>query len=120
MRSTSIIIILLLFISCGKETAKQKVIPQETNSVPPYDTIAIDSFSQGATSVDIARKIKISSLKYQDSLKQIKMKNEEEQLLKTAKEEKLNAEKKVAEAIKKTDLGKSKEKPQVTQETINP
>ncbi|QOW11151.1 hypothetical protein Q73A0000_12685 [Kaistella flava (ex Peng et al. 2021)] len=103
MKSTSVILILLFLISCGKNADKQAFTAEENNSVAPYDTIAIDSFSQGAISVDIARKIKMSSLKYQDSLKQVKLKNEEEQLLKKAKEEKLAAENKV-----KTDLDKAK------------
>lgn len=94
MKSTSIILILLFLVSCGKNADKQAFTAEENNSVAPYDTIAIDSFSQGAISVDIARKIKMSSLKYQDSLKQVKLKNEEEQLLKKAKEEKSAAENK--------------------------
>lgn len=105
MRSTIILLILLFLFSCGKKAAKQGFVVEENSSVLPYDTIAIDSFSQGAISVDIARKIKMSSLKFQDSLKQVKLKNEEEQLLKKAKDEKLAAEKKV-----KAELDKAKEK----------
>lgn len=102
MRSTSILLILLFLFSCGKKAAKQGFVVEENSSVLPYDTIAIDSFSQGAISVDIARKIKMSSLKFQDSLKQVKLKNEEEQLLKKAKDEKLAAEKKVKESKEKS------------------
>ena len=111
MRNLSIILILIVFISCGKKTAKQGFAVEENSLTPPYDTIAIDSFSQGATSVDIARKIKMSSIKYQDSLRLIKLKNEEEQLLKKAKEEKLSAEKKAEEIQKKAkaELDKVKE-----------
>lgn len=102
MRSTIILLILLILFSCGKKAAKQGFVEEENSSVLPYDTIAIDSFSQGAISVDIARKIKMSSLKFQDSLKQVKLKNEEEQLLKKAKDEKLAAEKKVKESKEKS------------------
>jgi hypothetical protein len=37
-----------------------------------YDTTAVDSFSNGAVSVDIARKIRMSSPQYLDSVKQAK------------------------------------------------
>jgi hypothetical protein len=37
-----------------------------------YDTAAVDSFSTGAVSVDIARKIRMSSPQYLDSVKQAK------------------------------------------------
>ena len=118
MRNIYFILILGFLFSCGKERAKQIVVIQENTSIPPYDTIAIDSFSQGATSVDIARKIKMSSLKFQDSLKQIKLKTQEEQLLKKAKDEKLELEKKAAEAQKKIDAEKLKTKEKAT--TIQP
>ena len=118
MRNIYFILILGFLFSCGKERAKQIVVIQENTSIPPYDTIAIDSFSQGATSVDIARKIKMSSLKFQDSLKQIKLKSQEEQLLKKAKDEKLELEKKAAEAQKKIDAEKLKTKEKAT--TIQP
>lgn len=110
MRNKYFILILYFLFSCGKESAKEILVVQENTSIAPYDTIAIDSFSQGATSVDIARKIKMSSLKFQDSLKQIKLKTQEEQLLKKAKDEKLELEKKVAEVQKKSDAEKLKAK----------
>ena len=75
MKNIITISILFFLISCGKESAKKRITVEEKPSVPPYDTIAIDSFSQGATSVDIAAKIKMSSRKFQDSLRQIKLKN---------------------------------------------
>ncbi|MGO4708082.1 hypothetical protein AB4Y90_02975 [Chryseobacterium sp. 2TAF14] len=63
-----------------------------------YDTTAIDSFSPGATSVDIARQIRMSSQKYQDSLKEaLKLQQEEKRI--TEELEKEN--KKKAEAEKK-------------------
>lgn len=46
-----------------------------------YDTTAIDSFSAGAISVDVARQIRMSSQKYQDSLKEaIKLQEEEKRI----------------------------------------
>ncbi|MGA9212098.1 hypothetical protein [Kaistella sp.] len=112
MKNSSIIIILFFLISCGKETATQAIVVQENTAIAPYDTIAIDSFSQGATSVDVARKIRMSSQKVQDSLKQIKLKNEEELVLKKAKDEQLKAEKKAEEIKNKAaeELHKAKEK----------
>ena len=124
MKNIITISILFFLISCGKESAKKRIIVEEKPSVPPYDTIAIDSFSQGATSVDIADKIKMYSRKFQDSLRQIKLKNEEERLLKKATDEKLELEKKTAESQKKkeAEINKAKEKSQATipESTVTP
>lgn len=126
MRNLSTIIFLLFLISCGKESAKQRLVVEENTSIPPYDTIAIDSFSNGATTVDIAARIKISSRRYQDSLRQIKLKNDEERLLKKATDEKLGLEKKLADDQKKkeAEMNTAKEKLQTTvpkpDATINP
>lgn len=111
MRNTSIILVFLCLISCGKEAAEQSVAVEDNTAVAPYDTVAIDSFSQGAISVDIAQKIKVSSLKYQDSLKMVKLKNEEEQLIKKDKEEKLTAENKAKEALDKVKTSTMTELP---------
>ena len=105
MKNTSVIFILIFLLSCGKKTASQGFAEVEESAAAPYDTVAIDSFSQGATSVDIAAKIKMSSLKYQDSLSKVNLKNEEDRLLKKAQDEKLAAEKKA-----KAELDKAKEK----------
>lgn len=117
MSKSYLIVILFFLISCGEKTSKKDFVEEENSKIAPYDTVAIDSFSQGATSVDIAMKIKMSSLKYQDSLKRVKLKNEEEQLAKKAKEDQLTAEKKAKE-----DLEKAKEKSESskTETTINP
>ena len=117
MRTSYLIFIFLFLTSCGKKVPKQSFSVEEISTNTPYDTAAIDSFSQGATSVDIARKIKMSSLKYQDSLKLIKLKVQEEQLLNKAKEDQLAAEKKA-----KLELDKAKEKAvnSKTESTVNP
>lgn len=124
MKNIITISILLFLISCGKESAKKRIIVEEKSSVPPYDTIAIDSFSEGATSVDIAAKIRMSSRKFQDSLRQIKLKNEEERLLKKATDEKLELVKKTAESEKKkeAEINKAKEKSQAIspESTVTP
>lgn len=96
----------LMMISCGKKEDGKEVQIVENVAVPPYDTVAVDSFSNGAISVDIARKIRMSSVQYQDSLKEAVKKLEAEKLLQKEAEEKdkaakiLDAEKKKAEATK--------------------
>lgn len=98
----------ILMISCGKENQKNQHSDPVVSAIPPYDTVAIDSFSAGATSVDVARQIRISSLQYQDSLKQIQQKLEEEKLLNKVNEEKEKADKKAEEEKKKQEEPKKK------------
>ncbi|UFK96655.1 hypothetical protein [Kaistella faecalis] len=105
---------LVLMISCGKEPGKAAATVQE-NPVAPYDTAAVDSFSVGATSIDVARRIRISSLKYQDSIKKISAQIEEEKILKKAKEEKEKADKKSAEEMKKRESEKAKKEKSASQ-----
>ena len=95
-------------ISCGKENQKNQHSDPVVSAIPPYDTVAIDSFSAGATSVDVARQIRISSLQYQDSLKQIQQKLEEEKLLNKVNEEKDKADKKSEDEQKKQEEPKKK------------
>lgn len=72
----------------------------EETSVPPYDTIAKDSFSAGAVSVDIARRIRMSSQVYQDSMREVRKKMEEEKLANQLKQEKELADKKAEDEAK--------------------
>lgn len=82
----------LMLIYCSKKD------PQIDNTAqtiaPKYDTTAIDSFSAGATSIDVVQKIKMSSIKYQDSLKQVLEQEKEEAKIKVEldKENKKKAE----------------------------
>ena len=103
--------IFLSLFSCGKEAVQTEKVEKEIVTVP-YDTTAVDSFFFFFTSVDVARRIKISSLKYQDSLKKTALKLEEEKLLNKAKEEKEKAENKLAEEKKKLDAEKAKREKQ--------
>ena len=64
-----------------------------------YDTTAIDSFSNGATSIDVVRQIRISSKKYQDSVKEALKLQEKEELEKENKN-KAQEEKKAEEKNK--------------------
>ena len=111
MKNYIFFVLFIILFSCGKDEVQTAPVVKEISTVP-YDTTAVDSFSVGATSVDVARQIKISSLKYQDSLKKTALKLEEEKLLNKAKEEKEKAEKKLAEEKKKLDAEKAKRQKQ--------
>ena len=86
MKNLLFIFFLILLFSCGKKTSNERPVTTEDASVPPYDTIAVDSFSNGATSVDVVRKIRMASQQFQDSLNQVKLKNEEEKILQKSKD----------------------------------
>ncbi len=106
MKNLIFYILILFLFSCEKNSQENVEFVSKESSVPPYDTLAKDSFSAGAVSVDVARQIRISSQQYQDSLKEIRKKMEEERIL---KEEKDKADKKLAEEKKKTeDVEKAK------------
>lgn len=84
-------------ITCSKQ---EPVIVSDTQTIQPqYDTTAIDSFSAGATTVDIVRQIRMSSQKYKDSLKEaIQLEKEEERITQELEKEnkkKLEEEKKL-------------------------
>lgn len=97
-------VILLLLSACSKKETPGFAADQEVKI--HYDTTAVDSFSTGATSVDIVRQIKMSSQKYQDSIRQAEKLRKEEDKLK-AELEKEN-KKKLEEEKKKTDAEKKK------------
>ncbi|MGG7439874.1 hypothetical protein ACQ7CU_17520 [Chryseobacterium arthrosphaerae] len=96
-------VFMILFIACSKKESPGFGAEQEVKM--HYDTMAVDSFSNGAVSVDIARKIRMSSPEYLDSVKQAKKIEEEEKKLKAELEKeskaKLEEEKKKTEAEKK-------------------
>lgn len=128
MKNVFVFSLLLLIISCGKkEDDKEDVVVQENSAIAPYDTIAIDSFSTGAISVNIALQIKISSQQYQDSLKDVLKKIEAEKLLRKEELEKDKATQIIEAEKKKTvELKLKKETPKKevvfspTQNTSNP
>ncbi|MBO6185564.1 MAG: hypothetical protein J6O88_12880 [Chryseobacterium sp.] len=89
------VILSLLTVACSK---REPVIDTAQELKLKYDTTAIDSFSPGATSIDIARQIRMSSQKYQDSLKEVlKLQQEEKRIMLELEKE----NKKKAEAEKK-------------------
>ncbi|HMU06481.1 MAG TPA: hypothetical protein PKC37_01135 [Kaistella sp.] len=116
MKNLILLNILFFLFSCGKNTQDDVVISSKESAIPPYDTIAKDSFSAGAISVDIARQIRMSSQQYQDSIKEVRKKMEEERIL---KEEKDKTDKKLAEEKKITEDAEKakKEKDKKTVET---
>ncbi|SIQ08575.1 hypothetical protein SAMN05880574_10576 [Chryseobacterium sp. RU37D] len=93
-----------LIISCSKKEPAD-FYPADTAKAS-YDTTAVDSFSNGATSIDIVRQIRMSSQQYQDSLKEAIKKQEQEKKL---KEELEKENKKKAEEEKKKDEGDKKQ-----------
>lgn len=87
---------LISVVSCSKKEP-QDLYPADSPKAS-YDTVAVDSFSAGATSVDVVRQIRMSSQKYQDSLKQaLKLQEQEKKM----KEELEKENKKKAEEEKK-------------------
>lgn len=105
----AIFIFTILITSCSKKETPGFVAEQDVKI--QYDTTAIDSFSTGAVTVDIARKIRMSSPQYLDSVKQVQKALEEEKKLKAEleKENKIKAEeeKKKADAEKKSKASES-------------
>lgn len=127
MKNVFVFSLLLLIISCGQKETDKEVLVQENSAIAPYDTTAIDSFSTGATSVNIALQIKISSQQYQDSLKDVLKKIEAEKLLKKEELEKdkatkiIEAEKKKTEELKlKKETPKKEVQVSPPQNTTNP
>jgi Skp family chaperone for outer membrane proteins len=101
-----------LVLSCSKKEPAD--LYPEDSAKANYDTVAIDSFSNGATSVDIVRQIRMSSQKYQDSVKEaLKLQQEEKKL----KEELEKENKKKAEEEKKKADEEKKQKTPVVSET---
>lgn len=127
MKNVFVFFLLLLIISCGQKETDKEVLVQENSAIAPYDTTAIDSFSTGATSANIALQIKISSQQYQDSLKDVLKKIEAEKLLKKEELEKdkatkiIEAEKKKNEELKlKKETPKKEVQVSPPQNTTNP
>lgn len=127
MKRVLLLGILLSLVFCGKKEARKEFAVQSGSTAAHYDTVAVDSFSTGATSENIARKIRISSKMYQDSLKAIQEKMIAEKVLKNEAAEKEKAAAKQEEVQKKAEalkLKKEKAKSEVaipaSQNTTNP
>ncbi len=101
-------IFLGLLISCSKKEPAD-LYPID-NARANYDTAAVDSFSAGATSIDVVRQIRMSSQQYQDSVKEALRLQEEEKKLKEELE-KENKKKAEEEKKKTTEEKKTTETP---------
>jgi len=109
-------VVMIMLIGCSK---KNKNI-SNTDDVyveKPYDTIAIDSFSSGAISVNVAERIRMSSQKYRDSVKRVLLKQEEER---RQKEEKDRLEKAAKEALEKEQKKAEEQKKMQSASENNP
>lgn len=93
----------LLFLACSKKEAVNMEPVEEIKT--HYDTTAIDSFSSGAVSVDIARQIRMSSQQYQDSVKNALKAQQEEQRIR----EEIEKENKKKQEEEKKKNGEEKE-----------
>lgn len=115
---SAICIVVLLLTACSKKESPGFGAEQDMKI--HYDTMAVDSFSNGAVTVDIARKIRMSSPQYLDSVKQAKKALEEEQKLKAEldkeNKKKEEEEKKKAEAEKKAKTAETPSSPQTQPE----
>lgn len=69
MRFLLLSLMITLLMSCGGPEEPTGNAGSEETLAAPYDTVAVDSFSAGAISVDVAAQIRMSSQAYQDSLK---------------------------------------------------
>lgn len=95
-------VLLISIVSCSKKEP-QDLYPADSPKAN-YDTMAIDSFSAGAISVDVAEQIRKSSQKYQDSLKEaLKIQEQEKKI----KEELEQENKKKAEEEKKQKISET-------------
>ncbi|WP_415324648.1 hypothetical protein [Chryseobacterium sp. MMS23-Vi53] len=100
----------VLTLSCSKKEPAD-FYPTDSPKAS-YDTTAIDSFSNGATSVDIVRQIRMSSQQYQDSVKEALRLQAEEKKLKEELEK--ENKKKADEEKKKTEDEKKQKAPETT------
>lgn len=110
---SAIFIFVLLLTACSKKESPGFGAEQDLKI--HYDTMAVDSFSNGAVTVDIARKIRMSSPQYLDSVKQAKKALEEEQKIKAEldkeNKKKEEEEKKKADAEKKAKTAETPTSP---------
>lgn len=100
IKNTIAIFAILYLFSCSKKNVENN-LDSEAYTPTKYDTVAVDSFSTGATSVDIAAQIRRSSIAYQDSARKQKIATdiaakelEDKRKMETLEKEKLAAEKK--------------------------
>ena len=94
-KTLPLIALAVLLSSCSKK--RRAGMSNETYQPPKYDTTAIDSFSAGASNMDIAEKIRMSSKTYKDSVAAMIKQQEEEKKLKALLEKEVEKKKKEEE-----------------------
>lgn len=104
IKNIAAILIITVLFSCSKKRSGEGMI-EESYVEMKYDTTAIDSFSNGAISVDIAAKIRRSSVAYQDSIRKAQIAAD------IAKKE--LEDKKIAADLEKEKAAKEKKKEDV-------
>lgn len=104
IKNIAAILIITVLFSCSKKRSGEGMI-EESYVEMKYDTTAIDSFSNGAISVDIAAKIRRSSVAYQDSIRKAQIAAD------IAKKE--LEDKKIAADLEKEKVAKEKKKEDV-------
>lgn len=110
MKPFAIVFCALILSSCSKKEDASAKFPNEGAYVEVrYDTAAVDSFSTGASNVNIERNIKMTSKTYRDSLTQVlQQEKERKELVKQAEElTKKEAEKKKLEEKKAAETQNS-------------
>jgi len=102
----SVILLIVIFSACSNKEPVS--VDNSQDSKLGYDTTAIDSFSAGATSEAVIMKIKMSSQKYQDSIKAaLKLQAEEKRIAEELDKE--NKKKQEEEKKKANEEKKQKE-----------
>jgi hypothetical protein len=102
MKKIVLLVALASFFSCSKKQSELDY-PDAAFVEPKYDSTPVDSFSGGATSALVARKIKMASQQYQDSLK-MAFQKEADLKKQKALEEKMKKELEKAEKKQKEEL----------------
>lgn len=97
MKPFAVVFCALVLVSCSKKEDASAKFPNEGAYVEiRYDTTAVDSFSTGASNVNIEQNIKMASKTYRDSVTKVLLQEKErKELVKQAEElAKKEAEKK--------------------------
>ena len=99
MKSIVFYSLLIFFLMACKKNETDLSYPDAVFVEPKYDTTPVDSFSPGATSAEVARRIRMASAQYQESLRlalqkeaEIKKQKSLEEKLKKEMEKKIKAE----------------------------
>lgn len=115
-------LLVLNLISCRKKEQETTVQNEALENRAPYDTIAIDSFSSGATpkNVVIVRKDSLVPVKVKDSAKLSAKKDDPKIIKEKEKAAAAEKDKKLKEDKTKTEAAKKEEKKKEPKEKLEP